>query len=253
MPKAPLLLASAASLLLALVASGGCGGGSTGGSGSSSGGGLSSSSSGGTSGSSSGVGVGSSSGGAPTDGPACTAPTSIPANDLPGYTAPVPVPNACTATQLASFISGCDSETQSMSACDMFQTDPSNQGCITCLFDYNDGGVAGNGGGLLLSAAGGAFVGGNLPGCIALEDTTNGPACAAELEPLVQCQAFGCNTCDSQMSYDDCIMAVNAGACMSYLNAVQTPCMMDLADGGVFFTKCSDDSAIINVICGTGP
>jgi hypothetical protein len=154
---------------------------------------------------------------------------------------------------MSDFITDCDSSTQSATACNSFQSDTANAACVTCIFDINDAGAAGEGGAFLINAAGNAFIGSNYPGCIALEDTTNGVACATDLEPLVQCQSFACGTCTTQTDYDNCITAVNAGACMSYLTPVQTACATDFADGGVLDTKCDTDQEVLNVICGTGP
>jgi hypothetical protein len=171
---------------------------------------------------------------------------------VPAYTTVVPQLNTCSAAVIASFITACDSATSSTTACDTWQNDSTNFGCESCLFDAGaDASAAGRAGGFLVNAAGDPIEP-NLPGCVALADKTDGPACAADLEPLMQCQAFACGQCTSQNDYDNCIKAVNGGACMTYFTPVQTSCAADLADAGALNTTCATDSDIINEICGTG-
>jgi hypothetical protein len=244
-----LLCATLASAALVPFAGGGCGSSSTGSlSGGSSGGG---SGSGGSSGSGSSSGASSSDGGGEA-GPSCVAPGSVPASDVPPYATVVQSLNACTSAEIAAFIAACDSSTYSAAACDAWQTDPGNATCDACLLPVTDAGASTYSGAVLVNAAGNTFIGGNSAGCIALADTSAGPACAADLEPLLQCHAFGCGNCDVQASYDDCITSLNTGACMEYASPVESSCAMDLADGGAFGADCSNETAIINVICGTG-
>jgi hypothetical protein len=103
-------------------------------------------------------------------------------------------------------------------------------------------------------------VSGNVPGCIALEDSNGGSACANALEPLFQCVAIECASCKSQTDFNNCEAAakMTGGGCASYYSAADSPCGTDLAASGVGVTKCgygtsSELPDVINVICGSGP
>jgi hypothetical protein len=93
----------------------------------------------------------------------------------------------------------------------------------------------------------------NYPGCVALVDTSGGPACAADLEPLFQCEAFACSECTSTTDFDNCIGAVQKGACSTYFTSEQSSCATEIADGGSLTSgACSTDQDVINVVCGSG-
>jgi hypothetical protein len=100
------------------------------------------------------------------------------------------------------------------------------------------------------------FIGSNIPGCIALTDSSNGSACAAELEPLIQCEAVACSRAEcsmaSQAVYDNCLSESQMGACAEESNH-SAACATDYSDGGVGRTSCSATEGVFNVICGTGP
>jgi hypothetical protein len=97
----------------------------------------------------------------------------------------------------------------------------------------------------------------NTPGCIALEDKTNGPACAQALEPLIQCEFQACNSaaCKADTNPADqqaCATAADTGACSTQYNSALTACQTDYADGGAATTLCGTDPQIIDAICGSG-
>jgi hypothetical protein len=174
-------------------------------------------------------------------------------SDVPPYTTVVQQLGACSAIQISGFITACEASPQTPTACNNWQDDAANAACDICLFDSPvDAAMAGYGGAMLIDAAGTEFLSGNSPGCIALKDTANGPACATNLEPLIQCEDFACDSCATQTDFDTCLGAVQTGACSTYFKAEQSSCATDLADGGVYLADCANDSAIINVICGTG-
>jgi hypothetical protein len=192
-----------------------------------------------------------------SDGGPCMVATTVPSGQIPAYAAVVQQPNACSAAQISTFASSCVGSTPSASACSAFQTATANATCMGCLFP-SSGGTATNTGGVLLDYSGKFIVGINTPGCIALADPGNGPACAADLEPLYQCETQACGSPDCRASttstYEACLSstAAAAGACASQDNAALTACDSDFEDGGAGVGLCADDTSAINEICGTG-
>ncbi len=204
------------------------------------------SSSGSGSGSSSGSGDdggGSSSGG--SDGGAC--PGTVSSSMISQYMTVKQTLNACSSTQISGFVSACTGSGGSQSACSAFQMNSANMACMACLI-----GNPQNTGALLLSGM--QVVDINVPGCIALKDPTNGPACAQALTPDLFCDDFACGGCADQNSFNTCLGTVEGtgGACAMYGGPAQSSCANDFADAGVANTSCADITSIINVICGTG-
>jgi uncharacterized membrane protein YqiK len=100
----------------------------------------------------------------------------------------------------------------------------------------------------------------NVPGCLALADPANGPACAAALEPWIQCYAEACSSAEcaaTSATFNACITTVDASgaACYAKLAAAHqgTVCQADLGSGGFIDTKCNTSTQVLNAICGTGP
>jgi hypothetical protein len=129
--------------------------------------------------------------------------------------------------------------------------------CLACLLPgIADGGAGINTGGLLTDYSIMLNLGGNAPGCVALVDPTNGPACAAKYEPWIQCLVnSGCYTCMTGSAFKFCsgIVNGNGGVCASEYTAFQGACSADLADGGAFNGgACTDQTQILSVICGNG-
>jgi hypothetical protein len=224
-------------------------------SGSSSGGssgGSSGSSSGGSSGGSSGSG---SSSGSMSDAATCAPITNVPSSDVLPYTPVKQALGSCLQAQISGFITACASATASTQSCNTWQNAANNMVCQECILPSMDG-MGVNYGGALFNAQNSFFTY-NLPGCVALVDPTNGPNCAAELEPQIQCENAACSACQvgTARSCFDTVLATG-GACAAY----QTPdCTSDvLPDGGTFDNECSGPSgtaatqAVINVICGNG-
>jgi hypothetical protein len=204
----------------------------------------------------------SSSGGHTGDAAACVAPSSVPNSSLPAYTPVVPMMNACTSMQISGFISSCVQSGTTSNGCVSWAD--SNATCAGCIVQGTDAGLAQTGAILFnVNPSSGAMVpvSSNVPGCIALADPTNGPACAEQLEPLMQCVAEACGfACTDQTSFSSCEQAVRAsgGACGNLASAAQMPCATDMASSGVGVAKCgygtqNELQEVINVICGTGP
>lgn len=223
------------------------------GTGSSSGGGIGSNSSGGLADG----GSGSSSGAGQTgDGGACMPPQNVPSSSVPQYVPVMGMVNSCNAMQISGFISSCVAQGASGNGCAQWAN--ANASCAGCIVQGTDAGATETG--AILFGADGKPVSGNVPGCIALADPANGPACAQQLEPVMQCVALACGTCNNQQTFSACEKAARAsgGACGMFSSAADSPCASALGSNGVGVTKCgygtmNELSDVIDVICGTGP
>jgi hypothetical protein len=189
------------------------------------------------------------------DGGPCLVATSVPGSQVPGY---VPVNqrlNACSSTQLTTFVSSCVATTAAPDACNNFQTDTANQACMGCLFPGSHGGTE-NTGGMLLDSTGTIIVAVNTPGCIALADPGGGPACASALEPLFQCEVAACGSADCRTAtasvYQSCETTSEMGACATQYMASQTSCTAEYLDGGAAVTACATTALVLDRICGSG-
>lgn len=203
-----------------------------------------------------GGGSGSSSGGPGADAAACMAPSSLPNTNFPPYVTVSSMPNACTSMQIQGFISACVQMGATGNGCGSWAN--SNAACAGCIAQSGDAGP--NESGAILFDGSGRPISGNVPGCIALADTANGPACATQLEPLMQCVAAACGTCSDQTSFSSCEKAARAsgGVCGNFSSVAEMPCAGDMAANGVAANKCgygtqSELADVINVICGAGP
>ena len=219
------------------------------GSGGSSGSTSSGSSSGSSStGSSSGFGSSGSSGA----GIGCTPLSTVASSEIPVYAAVVQQLNACSATDIDSFVAACMGSVATSATCLAWENDTTYAGCLGCILT-----TPSNVGGMLVDYTGQQFVGVNTPGCIALTDATNGPACAAAYEPWIQCYVQACASaaCDaSQTALEGCAAIADGagGACNSRSSLAVSACQSDYATGGVGYTQCGTDTQVLNVICGSG-
>ena len=209
---------------------------------------------------------------------ACPATAAIPT--LPTFTAPTKGQAKCQATDIQGFIAACLATGATNTTCNTWFTANSalasadgggGTACGNCLFDPNNPDV----GGLYWSPTAGQSIGfaPNYGGCIALVDTTNGPACAAALDNFNFCDEWFCGDCASSATTTSCESGQNAAgaACGAYSATYQgdggtgsSPCDTDLADGGIGNTTCSpstvnndttgvdDFGFIANLICGDG-
>lgn len=171
---------------------------------------------------------------------------------MPPYVPVAQSLNACSAAEITAFITACDSTSATTTTCDSWLSDSSNAACLACILPANDAGAPTNTGALLVSADNTFVV--NLPGCLALQDPTQGPMCAANLEPYEQCVLFACSSCTTASDYTTCeqTAAASGGACNGYLTGTQTACATDFGDAGAGTTTCSTDTDVITVICGSG-
>lgn len=189
----------------------------------------------------------------------CRPLATVPSGEVLPYVPPRQVLGACSSAQIsgagaASFVDSCLPSGAASAACMAWQTDGANQTCRECLFGVDDAGVWTRGGGLLLDSQDTGFIGGNIAGCIALADPVDGPACAAALCPVIECETIACNiaSCPDSIPYENCLSAAQHGACVTQVGDGGA-CAADYAEGGVGRTICTTAAAAINAICGTGP
>jgi hypothetical protein len=183
-------------------------------------------------------------------------PSNLQSGSLPSYVPVMEMIGACTMTQISGFISSCVAGGSTQSNCAMWAN--GNSACAGCIVQGGDAGATQTG--AIIFDANGHPVSGNVPGCIALEDSMGGPACANDLEPLMQCVAAACPNCPDQTTFDNCEKAAKStgGVCATLSSAVGSSCAADLGSNGVGLSKCGYGSSnqltdVINVICGSGP
>lgn len=197
---------------------------------------------------------GSSSGAGQTaDAAACMPPSNLPNTNFPPYAAVMSMTAACDSMQISGFVSSCVASGATSSGCGSWAN--SNPTCAGCIVQGTDAGVTETG--AILFDANGKPVSGNVPGCVALTDPANGPACATQLEPLMQCVAAACGTCTDQTTFSSCehVARGSGGVCASLSSAAAMPCAGDMGSNGVGVTKCGYGTTnelqdVINVICG---
>jgi hypothetical protein len=212
------------------------------------------------SGGASSTGSGSSSGAGQTADAAACVPADVPNGNVPPYVAVVGMAKSCDMTQISGFISSCVTSGATSNGCEQWAN--ANSTCAACIVQGTDAGPAETGAILFDTNSSGmeSPASANVPGCIAIADPTNGPACATQLEPLMQCVALACPMCADQTSFSNCEKAARAsnGTCGGYSSMADSPCSADMASSGVAVTQCgygTDNELVdvINVICGSGP
>jgi hypothetical protein len=154
--------------------------------------------------------------------------------------------------QISQYLTACLGPSSTNQTCTAFvNASTSNLTCYQCIAPQADGGAQLATGGFV-PVPGTTYVTTNTPGCIAILDPTNGPACAQAYEPLVMCELAACTsgTCPTDQT---CQPRARAGACSTEFADAQTKCAADLTDGGAG-APCLNytDTQILNVICGTG-
>jgi hypothetical protein len=154
---------------------------------------------------------------------------------------------ACTAQAISDFDSECY---QNGDCTDWATTYPACEACVN-VNPPADGGNGPQTGAVVYDGSGYEWL--NAAGCVAIEDKSDGGGCAPNLQELGFCQDYACgDVCETDADYENCITAVNAGACSTYYTAASSTCAADMADGGSLNTTCSTDIDIVNAICGTG-
>jgi hypothetical protein len=189
-------------------------------------------------------------------GALCSPLANVPASDVPQWQGVTQVLNACSGTQLNTFINDCMTGING-SACSSWQQDPANAPCVSCLFGTPGGAPPDGKGAIVFTVSGQMYGFVNLPGCIYLADPgSNGSQCANALEPSMQCQLFACESCmPNDPNLQNCLQASTApgGACAMYNDGAQMICAPEYADGGAATTVCSSPLGVFQTICGTGP
>jgi hypothetical protein len=163
----------------------------------------------------------------------------------------VQMKGACTSSDIAGFITACDSPNSTAPGCNSWFQGASPT-CLSC-FGVTDAGISRTGG--LDTDYQGNLIGANYAGCLAIEDGNT--ACASAYENASECLvAAGCFTCiNEQQQFSMCVQTAiiaPSGACHGYIGPYQSACMADLANGGALNGPCSDDTTVLSVICGNG-
>ena len=149
--------------------------------------------------------------------------------------------------QINGFLMACTGATGSQTACNAFTGDATNMTCLGCLVP-----MAANTGALLVDTSGSPW-GLNAPGCVALADPSNGPACAMALAPLFQCEHAACSSAAcANVDTTACQSEADMGACSTQVMAANTACAADFSDGGAGTTTCGTSLGVITEICGNG-
>jgi hypothetical protein len=186
----------------------------------------------------------------------CSPLANVPASDVPSWQGVTQVLNACSGTQLNTFINDCVTGING-SACSSWQQDPANAPCVSCLLGMRGGAPPDGKGAIVFTVSGQTYGFVNLPGCIDLADPgSNGSNCANALEPSMQCQLFACESCmPNDPNLQNCVQASTApgAACAMYNDGAQMICAPEYADGGAATTVCSSPLGVFQTICGTGP
>jgi hypothetical protein len=164
--------------------------------------------------------------------------------------------NACSQAQITAFITACASSTATMPTCQTWFQDSTNATCAGCI-EPSNGGTPTNTGATLTDAGGTSF---NVPGCVALTDATNGPACAVALAPLSECGDAACSDClqsttATSAELQQCYQTAEGtgGACATYYSTAASSCAIEYpADGGGAGGSCNNVTFIVNKICGSG-
>ncbi len=181
----------------------------------------------------------------------CSPDADIPDAEVLAYAPVAPHLGACSPTVLAAYIAACYSSGSTENECEAWYADAGNESCIECLIPTDSAGTPTDTGALLVDRGGDAWTA-NFPGCFALVDPTNGPACAGVLEPQQQCEFQACGACATVSASNACFDDVGAAgaACSGY---DLTPCSAFVSDAGFTVAACATPEAAINTICGTGP
>jgi hypothetical protein len=180
----------------------------------------------------------------------------VPSSEITAYMNVMQVKGACTGNDIAGYVAGCLSQTSTSATCGAWFNGDASTACQNCLVGptttQGDAQVPTGQGGVWFWQ--GLNLGSNFPGCLALEGAT---ACAQAYAQLDECfVAAGCGDCTTStvMACEQTIFGTG-GACASYYAPYKSACpQSDFADGGVAGPggACSDDQAVLSVICGNG-
>ena len=171
---------------------------------------------------------------------------------MPPYQPVAQVVGACSGSDIAGYITACDSPTATNTTCDNWFSGDASASCINCLVGpLTDAGTATGEGGIWIYQ--GDNIGPNVPGCL---DKKGMSTCASAYNAVIECLvAAGCGTCTTQMSEDTCQQTIfgTGGACYSYIVTYESACATDVADGGLLNGgPCTTDPDVLSVICGNG-
>jgi hypothetical protein len=102
----------------------------------------------------------------------------------------LPAPGACTQQQIERQFAVCASSKNDTTACNRFNNDPENVGCVGCLLSAPS--AERRGPIVVGTPRGGSLV--NTPGCIALVDgDTSAASCGAKKQAYLDCESAACS------------------------------------------------------------
>jgi hypothetical protein len=182
----------------------------------------------------------------------CPTPlSSVPTGDVPPYVPALQQINACNAAQIAGYLAACVNTGATQAACTAWYQASANAVCAGCINPANTAGAPSNAG-AVVTVSGQQYL--NIPGCIALADPTNGPACAGALQPSFECQDVACADCVGASStlQLQCYTSATSGACASYTTSADSLCATDFATDAGAGIECESPQFIVNEFCGTG-
>jgi hypothetical protein len=171
---------------------------------------------------------------------------------MPPYQPVVQVIGACSGSDIAGYLTACDSTGSTNMTCNTWFTG-APVACANCLVGpATDAGTFTRQGGIWFDYQY-DNIGPNYPGCL---DKKGMSACAIAYDALVQCfVASGCNACMDQTSLTACQQKIfgPGGVCQSYVAPYETSCGPDNADGGLLNGgACTTNADVLSVICGNG-
>ncbi len=167
----------------------------------------------------------------------------------PVWKAPQAMANVCTDFQIEEEYRLCESASGSAAECRVFNRDPANARCRSCLYSTDDESTHGP-----LIYLRNRVLTVNVPGCLALADGNLGPTgCGAQVQAHEACKDAVCmDRCVAYADYAGCVSEAANTVCRSYLDdsacgepAIYAPCL-DHASFEDFFRS------LAKLFCGAG-
>jgi hypothetical protein len=148
-----------------------------------------------------------------------------------------PEPGACSEDQIEREYRACEATAATGATCADFRDDPSNTGCIGCLFSAEGDATYG-----AIIRVGSSWKT-NTAGCIALSDGDRGPTgCGARVQAASACYDDACAGCTPFAAYTECREVAMETTCRQrYLDAVcllrpqYAPCTAYVSNEDYFF------------------
>ena len=182
-------------------------------------------------------------------------------------TAPAANAGKCTQNEIAAFVTACGSQ-ETSSSCDDWQNAEVDAGpnCLECVFSSQQSdpkwGVY-----VCDDQSGACFF--NTPGCldvalatISQEKQAGGNGSCGDLyNDAYMCEAYSCNSCQSQADYDKCLQSADDNECKSYADLAYSTTGKCAAandpDASATINSCfglndTDLATMTTIMCGSG-